>query len=253
MATQTTPVRSPFAQPDEVARYPLLDALIARRSRRFGRGMALNGGPLAYDSRHAPRPLDLADEAALAFAGCGITGYALAELPYQTGAASEAGSGNIITHFIGRTVASGDAAHAVTLFVLNDEGAWLLKRPQDYPRTEIAELIRAARAHEFVELYKRSRVRIADHRPDIPRELPFVPPFNKWSANVPGATYFLPVAECSALYINVLLSAFDEEFGYCVISTTTRGPAAWRPCRWWKLGSTSSWPSSRGPCCRTWG
>jgi hypothetical protein len=43
-----------------------------------------------------------------------------------------------------------------------------------------------------------------------------VAPFNKWAANLPATTYFLPVAECSALYINILLSAFGEEFGYFV-------------------------------------
>jgi hypothetical protein len=41
-------------------------------------------------------------------------------------------------------------------------------------------------------------------------------PFNKWSANVPGTTYFLPVAELSAFYINILLSSFSEEFSYFV-------------------------------------
>ena len=34
--------------------YSLLDAISSRRSRRFARGMKLNGGPLAYDSREAP-------------------------------------------------------------------------------------------------------------------------------------------------------------------------------------------------------
>jgi hypothetical protein len=67
---------------EQLAHYPLLDALIERRSRRFGGGMSLNGGPLAYDSTHAPQPLSMEEEAALAFAACGITGPALAELPY---------------------------------------------------------------------------------------------------------------------------------------------------------------------------
>jgi hypothetical protein len=35
-------------QEADLARYPLLQALLARRSRRFGLGMTLNGGPLAY-------------------------------------------------------------------------------------------------------------------------------------------------------------------------------------------------------------
>lgn len=207
---------------DVLLRYPLLDALIERRSRRFGRGMRLNGGPLAYTSRHTPRPLTLQEEAALAFAACGVTGYALAELPYETGDMPDAGSGNIMTHFFGRTVASGDAMHYVILFVLNDEGVCMLRRPQDYPRGEIPALIEAARDRRLVELYERSRVRIADRRIDVPREVPFVAPFNKWSANLPGTTYFLPVNEFTAIYINLLLSAFNEEFAFFVVDERRR-------------------------------
>src|SRR5437588_10079722 len=87
-----------------LASYPLLEALIERRSRRFGKGFELNGGPLAYASASSPQPLTLEEEAALAFAACGITGYALGELPYQTGKEQEASSGNMIARFLGRTV-----------------------------------------------------------------------------------------------------------------------------------------------------
>jgi hypothetical protein len=93
----------------------------------------------------------------------------------------------------------------------------MLKRPQDFPRTEISELVKAARQQKFGELYAMSRVQIADHRLDTPRELPYVPPFNKWSVNQPGTTYFLPVNEYSALLINMCLAAFNEEFGYFVL------------------------------------
>jgi len=190
----------------------LIDALLARRSRRFGKGMRLNGGPLAFRSAQPPQPLSVEEEAALAFAACGVTGYALAELPYQTGDQPDAGSGNIMTHFVARTVPSGDAMHDCTTFVLNDQGTWFLRRPQDFPRSEIPDLVRAAHQHRFVELYERSRVRVSEHRADPPRTWPFVAPFNKYSANVPGTTYFLPVVELTALYINVMLSFFDDEF-----------------------------------------
>jgi hypothetical protein len=199
------------------ARYGLLDALLHRRSRRFGAGMRLNGGPLAYASRQAPQPLSREEEAALAFAACGITGPVLAELPYQTGEVPEASSGNIMIHLVGRTVASGDASHCVAVVVLNDEGAWLLRRPQDYPPATIPSLVAAAQQRRLVELYLQGRIRLSDTRPDVPREPPFVPPFNKWSANLPGTTYFLPVAELSAFYINILLAAFNEEFAYFLV------------------------------------
>ena len=214
-------IKEPVSQADGVddrlANYPLLDAILNRRSRRFAKGMRLNGGPLAYQSAHPPQPLSLHEEAALAFAACGVTGSALAELPYEGGDVPEGGGGNIMVRFLGRTVASPDGLQTVTLCVINDNGAWLLKRPQDYAPTEIGELVEAARVHRFVELYEKARVRLADHRVDVPRHLPFVPPFNKWSANVPGATYFLPVNEISELFINILLSVFTEEFGYFVV------------------------------------
>jgi hypothetical protein len=202
---------------DRLAHYPLLDALIGRRSRRFGTGFRLNGGPLAFASQASPTPLTLAEEAALAFAACGITGPVLADLPYQTGDVPEAGGGNIMSHFVGRTVASGDAAHNNAVVVINDDGTWLLKRPQDYPRAEIAGLAQAARDHRLVELYERGRVRLADQRVDVARELPYVPPFNKWAANRPGTTYFLPVAELTLMTLTILLAAFGEEFGYFLL------------------------------------
>jgi hypothetical protein len=202
---------------DRLEACPLLQAMINRRSRRFAPGMVLDGGPLSYESKKAPQPLDEEEEAALAFAACGVTGYALAELPYRAGAVPESGSGNIMTHFIARTVASGDAMHDCTVFVINDDGAWLLKRPQDFLRNQIPELIREVREHRLRELYLKARVRIADQRVDVPREVPFVAPFNKWMANVPGTTYFLPVAEVSALYINLILSAFDHDFCFFLV------------------------------------
>jgi hypothetical protein len=69
--------------------YPLVEALI---SRRFAKGMSINGGPLAYESAKGPEPLSLEEEAALAFAGCDITGPTLAELPYESGGKKEAGA-----------------------------------------------------------------------------------------------------------------------------------------------------------------
>jgi len=65
-----------------------------------------------------------------------------------------------------------NALHLVTLFVINDDGAWMIKRPQDFPREEIPKLIRMARERNLTELYEKSRVRVADRRVDVR-----VPPF----------------------------------------------------------------------------
>ena len=168
---------------ERLARTTLLDALVGRRSRRFAPGFHLDGGPLAFDSARPPAPLTLDEQAALAFAACGVTGHALAELPYGAGAEPESDGGHIMINLVGRTAASGDASHVDTVFVIDDEGAWLLRRPQDYPRQRIPALVELARAHRLTELYEEARIRVADSRVDVPRDLRYVLSLNKWSAN----------------------------------------------------------------------
>jgi len=85
MKLEHTPGKGTPDIQERLRSFSLLDAIVSRRSRRFARGMKLNGGPLAYDSREAPEALSLEEEAALAFAACGVTGYAMAELPYDSG------------------------------------------------------------------------------------------------------------------------------------------------------------------------
>src|SRR5262245_3057485 len=113
--------------------YPLIAALKDRRSRRFCLGMSLDGGPLSYKSRFAPVPLSETEQALMAFAACGVTGCALADLSYGPN-----GGGNIMSGLIGRTIASGDGIQTVSLFVTSDSGTYLYRRPQDLPVKEIA-------------------------------------------------------------------------------------------------------------------
>ena len=202
---------------EQLAAYPLLDALLGRRSRRFAPGMDLDGGPLTYASVRPPAPLTLDEQAALAFAACGITGHALAELPYADGKAPETGGGQIMMNFVGRTAASGDASHADTVFVIDDDGVWMLRRPQDYPRRRVPELVELARTRKLTELYEQGRIRICDKRVGIPSDVRYTLSLNKWSANQPGTTYFLPVAELSAFYINIVLILLGEDFSFFLL------------------------------------
>ena len=206
-------------------RYPLMEAILHRRSRRFGLGMKLEGGPLAYASRHEPQPLSLLEEAILAFAAAGLSGFCLGELPYAPGERPESGGGNIMVSLVGRTIASADAVHGTALLMLNDEGSYLIRGPQGLPESELSALNQLAQNRQIEALFQRMRVRLHDRRVEIPREVPNMPPFNKWSANVSGSTYFLPVSDLSALYINLLLACFSEEIGYFILDERN----AWKP------------------------
>ncbi len=197
---------------DRLAGYPLLDALRERRSRRFGRGMRMARGPLAYSSDEAPVRLSEEEEAVLAFAACGITGPALGELEYEAGR-----GGTILAGFVGRTVASGDAIQTASVFVLNQDATYLLKRPRDFSAEEIPELLELSRRGELTELYRRSRVLIHEGRREPPKHPLFNLAVNDWSLYDPAATYFLPVGELTFLYINGVLEILNEEHGLMIV------------------------------------
>lgn len=190
----------------------LFDALRFRRSRRFAKGIKTDAGPLQFHSEHPPEPLDEAEVAALAFAACGVTGYALADLVYEPGQ-----GGTMMGGFLGRTVGSADAVQAVAVAVSNDEGTWLLKRPQDFERTEIPDIVQLARSGDLVELYRRSRVKLADKRLHPPLEVPRNLDCNQWDVYRPGTTYFVPINEYTTMYINGLLEFLNETMGIFVV------------------------------------
>lgn len=188
--------------------HPMLNALRERRSRRFGLGMKIPAGPLAYASRHQPVPLTEVEESALVFAACGITGHALADLTYAKGE-----GGNIMAGLVARTISSGDGLQTVALVVTNDTGTHLVRRPRELPAGDIDETIAMGRRGEFTELYRRSRVKIKDGRSAPPVEPLFNINANRWSAHAPGTSCFLPVNDLTFMYINGLLEILNEDTG----------------------------------------
>lgn len=205
---------TPAAGPAAAATYPLIEAMVRRRSRRFALGDRLQGGAFSYASSASPVPLSVDEEAILAFAGAGVTGHVYGELPFQPAAGPETGGGQIMMSLVGRTHSSADAVATATLFITRDDATYFMPRPQDMSAEDFETCVAMGREHRFTELYERSRIQLANQRTGIPRELPFTPPFNKWSANVPGATYFVPVTDVTGLYMTILFAALGEQFAF---------------------------------------
>ena len=61
--------------------YPLLNAVFGRRARRFGLGMSIPSGPLAYTSKHDPVPLSEFERSLLLAVGGGVSGWSFG-VPY---------------------------------------------------------------------------------------------------------------------------------------------------------------------------
>ena len=186
----------------------LFEVLLRRRSRRVGLGMAIPAGPFQYTSPHKPVPLTEDEEAALAFAACGVTGYALADLSYGVGQ-----GGSMLVGRLGRTIASPDAVNAVSVLITNDRGTWLVKRPQDFAPEEFVELVDLAKKGALTDVYKRARIQISDRRTAPPLDPGYNFSINRWSLYAPGTTYFLPIIETTALTIRALLELFSEDMG----------------------------------------
>lgn len=207
------------------ADYPLLNALRYRRSRRFGVGMEMQAGPLAYKSRVTPLRLSEDEEALLAFAACGVTGPALGDLVYSAG-----GGGTIMAGILGRTIASGDAIQTVTMFVINQAATYMLKRPRDFAADEFGEVSEMSRDGRYTELYRKSRIKIKDGRAEPPLEMPYNLSVNHWSLYDPASTYFLPVNDLTLLYINGVLEILSRENGaYIVDERAGFRPAGLKP------------------------
>ena len=212
-STPQTSFESRFGALDGVS---LIDTIVKRRSRRFALGHELDGGPLSYRSQHDPVPLTAEEEAVIVFAGAGMTGYALSEAPFAPGREPDSSSGNILTSPFGRTIATPDGINTAILFVINDDGAFQIRRPQDYPRESLSELAELARRHEFVELYDRAKIRVTDRRPEVLRQPPVTPPFNRWSTNLPGSTYFVIVSDITPLLFSLIFFLLGEAMEFMV-------------------------------------
>lgn len=191
---------------EQVETYTLSDALKDRRSRRFGLGMEIPEGPFAYRSKHPAEPLTEEEEAALVYAATGITGYALADLSYGAGQ-----GGNMLGGMMGRTISSADSLDNVSLIVINDAGTYFVKTPDHFSVEERRELIELGRAKQYVELYRRMRVKINAEKVTIPVEPGINFNINKWAMY--HGTYFLPVNDVVTVYINAMLESFEPEMG----------------------------------------
>lgn len=190
---------------ERVAAFPLLEALFGRRSRRFGRGLSIPSGPLAYTSRHAPQPLDEDERLLLIAIGAGVSGYNLG-LPHRTSSGPDAGACHYPVRPVGRTYPSGAATLGSELLVTDDSGTYIT-RLRDVDARAIREHRTPSGGLDLSGALRHVRehlVRLSDRRVQVPNEYPHVGSHNQWVANQPGSTLFVPVADQAETLLNLL-------------------------------------------------
>ncbi|MCW5623829.1 MAG: hypothetical protein KIT73_03820 [Burkholderiales bacterium] len=187
--------------------FSLLEALFGRRSRRFGAGMEIPDGPLAYRSKLPPQPLSEAERTILIAAAAGISGLNFG-IPY-----TESGSADKLSNYcvrpVGRTYPSGAATYGSELLITDDSGSYITRfRDLDAEGiqtyrgpNDLAGLIAWLRPHI---------IRLSDTRVELPREYPHISAHNRWVANQPGSTLFVPVGDQIDAFFNRLWIALGE-------------------------------------------
>ena len=215
----------------EAFKYPLMDAIFNRRSRRFGLGMELADTTLEFKSSHPPVPLDEFEEAVLVWSGTGLTGLCLADLPPETGI-------DLLCQWTGRTWPSACNNHGTELFFTNDSGLYFVDVKEMLPKDQELDLFfkmgREDRIERLMELYRASLVKLEDGRADLPDKMPGLFEFNQWNTNKPGTTTFIPVTDITEEYLNLLLLYCSNSYGFTIIDDLTGKPAGQE--KWIKTG-----------------
>lgn len=201
----------------ELSSFPLMDALLGRRSRRFPMGGQIPDGPLAYRSTQPHVPLtELETQLILTVMG-GTTGWHYGITRHERYAPHLA---NYNGAAAGRTIPSAAGFHTSELFYTDDTGLYFL------PTRDAGALVDPAEEEITPELMiarHRDRViRLSDTRLYLPRSEPYLEGHNTWIANEPGSLLVIPIADIAQHHIANL--CFFAQNGYCVYDDINQRP-----------------------------
>jgi hypothetical protein len=199
----------------DFASYSLASCIQDRRTRRVAQGVSLQLGDSSYESPNDPSPLSPVEEAIL-IASVGLTGAVMHDGPLiKPDGKPELGTPFL--HVAGRAASSADNAQATAMFMINDEGVWLIKRPQGREAMELLSGLpprwEDRTEADWIAYADAVKQKVYDERFQFPREWPYYLGWNAQHSNVPGSTCFLPVVDNTRQYINVLLILLSEPHG----------------------------------------
>ena len=209
---------------------PLAEAILTRRSRRFGLGMTMPPGPLGHVSRFAPVPLSEIEEALLVSLGTGMTGLALGDLP---------GDGLTWMHtWAGHSWPCSCNAHSTRLFFTNDSGLYYVRPTEPLADGGTAPFAGAppdGTLDRLLGTYRNSLMKLEEGRADLPSGEPGIFGFNAWNVSRPGTTFFVPVTNTTIEYLTLLFIYFDKRNRFSIVDELAGG----RSCgleRWVEAG-----------------
>ena len=193
----------------ELAAFPLLEALYGRRSRRFALGDEIPDGPLAYKSKHQPLPLTELERLLVLSAMGGTTGWHYSITRHERYAPHVS---NYAGAAAGRTFPSAAGFHTAELFFTDDSGLYF------FPTRDAGALVDPASEVVtpalMVERHRERLQKLSEGRLHLPAEEPYMEGHNTWCVNVPGSVLVIPVADIAQHLIAIL--CFFVQNGYAI-------------------------------------
>jgi len=213
-------MKEPTGPLDELRSFPLMHALFGRRARRFGMGMRIPSGPLAFESSREPLPLSELETAVLIAAGTGVSGWNFG-VPFGPARPSE--HGQFTQRFTGRTIPTAAGIGTPVLFHTNDEGTYLTNtrdaRPSKLREMEAVE----DDAERILAVCRKHTVRLSGERLDLPPARGHMMEPNFWMANAEGSTLFIPVGDVTEQLLGIM--AIFLANGYVIMDDRAKRPA----------------------------
>jgi hypothetical protein len=207
----TNDPRAPHPGLSELFRYPLMSAIVERRSRRVSRGTSIAAGDLSHQSANAPAPLSALEEAVLVVA-TGLTGFLMHDGPVDGG--KELGTGTYMMSLPGRAAASPDNTQPTSFFLINDGGVWLIRHPTRQQAFQLLKDFPPRWADwgdaDWIAAAEAVKQRVHNERLEFPRQFPYYHVWNKQLSNRPGTTILLPVVDTTRSVISVVLNMLSE-------------------------------------------
>lgn len=205
---------------DDLQHFPLMHALFGRRARRFGLGMEIPSGPLAFRSRREPVPLSALEKAILVAAGTGVSGWNFG-VPFGPARPDE--HGPFTQRFTGRTTPTAAGIGTPVLFHTDDDGTWLTNTRDARPsRMRELESIEDD-VERILAVCSEHTVRLSDARLDLPARPGHMMEPNFWMANAKGSTLFMPMGDVSEQLLGIM-SIFLAN-GYVIKDDIAKRPA----------------------------
>lgn len=195
-----------------------MQAIFGRRSRRFGLGMEIPSGPLAFKSQSEPYPLSEQERAILVTAATGVSGWNFG-VPFSP--SRPTAHANATVRFTGRTAPTAAGIGTPVVLHSDDSGSYLTNTRDVMPDGKAATL--GDQIDVALDVSTKHTVELSSERLDLPSVPPHMLEPNTWMANAPGSTLLLPIADASEQFLGLL--AIFLAHGYVIMDTETNEPA----------------------------